>query len=121
MTQKEFETRFGQEVTTESFDYANRVYMAAGDIDKDKFCEEWKNQHLRNSDIVTALTMEVEKLKEMFGAENSAMLRQDIKRRKAIDYLYENAEIPDVEAKPPVAEAKSEETAEEKPAEEKAE
>ena len=62
MTQKEFETRFGQEVPAESFDYANRVYMAAGDIDKDKFCEEWKDQHLRNSDIVTALTMEVEKL-----------------------------------------------------------
>lgn len=64
MTQKEFETRFGQEVPTESFDYANRVYMAAGDIDKDKFCEEWKNQHLRNSDTITALTMEVEKLKD---------------------------------------------------------
>ena len=58
---------------------------------------------------------------EMFGAENSAMLRQDIKRRKAIDFLYENAEITDVEAKPPVAEAKSEEAAEEKPAEEKTE
>ena len=64
MTQKEFETRFGQEVPTESFDYANRVYMAAGDIDKDKFCEEWKDQHLRNSDTITALTMEVEKLND---------------------------------------------------------
>lgn len=62
MTQKEFETRFGQEVPTGSFDFANRVYMAACNIDKDKFCEEWKDQHLRNSDTVTALTMEVEKL-----------------------------------------------------------
>ncbi len=60
MTQQEFETRFGQEVTTECFDYANRVYMAAGELDKDQFCKEWKNQHIRNSDTVNALTMEVE-------------------------------------------------------------
>ncbi len=62
MTQKEFETRFGQEVSSECFDYANRVYMAAGDMDKDEFCKEWKNQNIRNSDVVTALTMEVENL-----------------------------------------------------------
>lgn len=71
MTQKEFETRFGQEVPTESFDYANRVYMAAGDIDKDKFCKEWKDQHLRNSDTVTALTMEVEKLNGILKANQN--------------------------------------------------
>lgn len=62
MTQKEFEARFGQEVSSECFDYANRVYMAAGDMDKDEFCKEWKNQNIRNSDVVTSLTMEVENL-----------------------------------------------------------
>ena len=33
MQQKEFETRTGKEVTPASFDYANRVYMAAGEMD----------------------------------------------------------------------------------------
>ena len=73
MTQKEFETRFGQEVTPESFDYANRVYMAAGNLDKDDFCKEWKNQHIRNSDTVTALTMEVETLQRQAKANHDAL------------------------------------------------
>ena len=60
MTQQEFETRFGQEVTTECFDYANRVYMAARSLDKDEFCEDWKHQQVRDSDVVNSLTMEVE-------------------------------------------------------------
>lgn len=63
MTQKEFETRFGQEVSSECFDYANRVYMAAGDMNKDEFCKDWKHQQVRDSDIVNALTMEVEILR----------------------------------------------------------
>lgn len=60
MTQQEFEARFGQEVTTECFDYANRVYMAARSLDKDEFCEDWKHQQVRDSDVVNSLTMEVE-------------------------------------------------------------
>ena len=60
MTQKEFEARFGQEVSSECFDYANRVYMAAGNMDKDEFCKDWKHQQVRDSDIVNDLTMEVE-------------------------------------------------------------
>lgn len=60
MTKQEFETRFGQEVSSECFDYANRVYMAAGNMDKDEFCKDWKHQQVRDSDIVNDLTMEVE-------------------------------------------------------------
>ena len=60
MTQKEFEARFGQEVSSECFDYANRVYMAAGNMDKDEFCKDWKHQQVRDSDIVNDLTMVVE-------------------------------------------------------------
>lgn len=62
MTQQEFEARFGQEVTPECFDYANRVYMAAGQMDKDEFCKDWKHQQVRDSDVVNALTLEVEVL-----------------------------------------------------------
>lgn len=44
MTQKEFEDRIGRKVTEEDFIAANAAYMAAGDdIDKDKFCELYKN------------------------------------------------------------------------------
>lgn len=59
MTQQEFETRTGLTTQVE-FDYANRVYMAAGQMNKDAFCDEWKKKASRESDIISALTLEVE-------------------------------------------------------------
>ena len=96
MTQKEFETRFGQEVTPESFDYANRVYMAAGNLDKDDFCKEWKNQHIRNSDTVATLAIKVEinqatikNLKRQI--EKSDLCLQEF-RDQMVDFLILQAE-----------------------------
>jgi trigger factor len=45
--------------------------------------------------------MEVDKLKSLFDAENSKYLIQDIRMRKAIDFIYDQAEIkePDTAAK----------------------
>lgn len=63
MTQKEFETRTGKEITSGCFDYANRVYMAAGEMDKDSFCQEYFSKKVFESDIVCNLTMEVENLR----------------------------------------------------------
>lgn len=62
MTQQEFETRTGKEVTSGCFDYANRVYMAAGEMDKDSFCKEYFTKKVHESDIVCNLTSEVELL-----------------------------------------------------------
>ena len=42
MLQKEFEERIGRSVSEEEYVEANAMYMAAGDIDKDEFCREWK-------------------------------------------------------------------------------
>ena len=96
MTQQEFETRFGQEVTPESFDYANRVYMAAGNLDKDQFCKEWKNQHIRNSDTVTALTMEVESCQATIKNLKRQIEKSDLCleefRDQMVDFLILQAE-----------------------------
>ena len=59
MTQQEFEKRTGINTSAE-FDYANRVYMAAGQMDKDAFCAEFKGKAIRESNIISALTLEVE-------------------------------------------------------------
>lgn len=40
MTQQEFESRIGTEVASSTFDFANRVYMAAGEMNKDAFCAD---------------------------------------------------------------------------------
>lgn len=37
--------------------------------------------------------LDVDKIKEMLGAENFSFLEKDIKIRKAVDFMYENAEI----------------------------
>lgn len=41
MTQQEFESRTNRKVTETEFDYINRIYMAAGEINKDDFCKAW--------------------------------------------------------------------------------
>ena len=96
MTQQEFETRFGQEVTPESFDYANRVYMAAGNLDKDEFCKEWKNQHIRNSDTVATLTIEVESCQATIKNLKRQIEKSDLCleefRDQMVDFLILQAE-----------------------------
>ena len=43
MTQKEFETLTGKEVTAEEYQNIEAVYMADKDMDKVAFCEMWVN------------------------------------------------------------------------------
>lgn len=42
MTRKEFEERTGLNVSAVEFCTVNDIYMAAGEMDKDTFCKEWK-------------------------------------------------------------------------------
>lgn len=58
MLQKEFEERTGKKVSPEQYAEIDRIYMAAGDVDKDTFCKEWKR--LEGSTVVAELTREVE-------------------------------------------------------------
>lgn len=66
MTQQEFETRTGISYAHGEFeDMVNPMYMAAGQMDKDKFCNEFKHHkdYLLNSRIVAELVAEVEMLR----------------------------------------------------------
>ncbi len=42
MLQKEFEDRTGMTVTAEEYSKIEKLYMQAGQMDKDTFCEEYK-------------------------------------------------------------------------------
>lgn len=42
MTQKEFEERTGLKTDAEEYTAIERMYMAAGDMDKDEFCKRWR-------------------------------------------------------------------------------
>lgn len=42
MTQQEFEDRTSKTVTSEEYARIEAMYMAAGNMDKDQFCTEYK-------------------------------------------------------------------------------
>ncbi|MBQ7439813.1 MAG: hypothetical protein IJV28_07580 [Paludibacteraceae bacterium] len=94
MTQKEFEERTGLKVSADYFANVEKVYMAAGDMDKDLFCKEWMK--CRSSQLVAELYRETERLKELLkerNAELEAAERKEEKTRYSFaDFLLEQAE-----------------------------
>lgn len=79
MTKQEFETRTGLTLTSNEFDYVNRIYMAAGSLDKDSFCKEIKEDKkaaLRTSDIVCTLVMENENQAETIRLQGKQIQRE---------------------------------------------
>lgn len=42
MTREEFESRMGNTVTPEAYEDIQDLYISAGDIDKDTFCDDYK-------------------------------------------------------------------------------
>lgn len=75
MTQYEFETRIKREVKPEDFDYINRIYMAAGEMDKDSFCAEYNTMIFR-SGIVKAIVEHCEQLARSINSLNHAIADQ---------------------------------------------
>lgn len=62
MTQQEFENLTGLKTNANDFDHINRIYMAAGEMDKQAFCKDY-NPIVRDSLIVSYLVSEVEELR----------------------------------------------------------
>ena len=79
MTKQEFETRTGLTLTSNEFDYVNRIYMAAGSLDKDSFCKEIKEDKeatLRTPAIVCTLVMENENQAETIRLQGKQLQRE---------------------------------------------
>ena len=72
MTQQEFESRTGLTVTSDQFDIINRIYMAAGELDKDTFCEEFQQGYLSNA-IIKNLVFHCEELARTVNSFNHAI------------------------------------------------
>ena len=90
MTQQEFETRTGIAYSQGEFDdVVNPLYMAAGQLDKDKFCIEFKHHqtYLMNSRIVTALVSEVEMTRASEQNLKNQLKKTEDGYRKEIDNL----------------------------------
>jgi hypothetical protein len=84
MTQQEFTDRTGLTPIPETFDNIHRIYMAAGDMDKDLFCKEW-GPSMHDNAIVCALTSRVECLEDRVRLDS-------IEMNNMVDFLIDQAE-----------------------------
>lgn len=72
MTQKEFEERTGLKTDAEEYAAIERMYMVAGNMDKDEFCKRWR-QTGKNpltvslANTANALIMQLEKRNKEFN------------------------------------------------------
>ena len=65
------------------------IVSAVADQEDFEVTDEEVDQELEK--MATQYGLEKEKLAEMLGIENLGMIRGDIKVRKAVDFMYENA------------------------------
>lgn len=71
MTKQEFEARTGLKVNSEDYARIEKMYMAAGNMDKDLFCAEYKK--VGTSALVTELFRQVLALKGQLVERNNEL------------------------------------------------
>ena len=79
MTKQEFEARTGLKVSSEDYARIEKMYMAAGNMDKDMFCAEYKK--VGTSVLVTELFRQVLVLKGQLEERNNEL--DDAAQRRA--------------------------------------
>ena len=90
MLQHEFETLIGRKATTEEYCEANAMYMAAGEMDKAEFCQEWMK--VGTSRLVKELSDRVYRLQE--ANHELKLIREEQARdlSAAADVMLETAD-----------------------------
>lgn len=72
MTQQEFERRIGKSVSTTAYAMYEKIYMAAGNMDKDEFCKAVKGIKPETLSLINVLENELEVAKH----QNSVALAE---------------------------------------------
>lgn len=91
MMQQEFEERTGMKVTVEEYAKIEKLYMAAGNIDKDTFCKEYKK--VASSKLVGELQIS---LRIAEGKVTSARMQLEAAEKRESElgtFLMEQAQI----------------------------
>lgn len=79
MTQKEFEDRTGLNTNAEEYAAIEKMYMAAGDMDKDEFCLCWRQTG--KNPLTKILARQVEILKGQLEERNNELDDAQYKKR----------------------------------------
>lgn len=90
MNKQEFIERTGLTPTSEEYEAIEALYMAAGEMDKDEFCKEYKKHG--TSRLVSVLFKETKVLKGQLEEANNII--EDLREQKSqmLDFLIEQAE-----------------------------
>lgn len=90
MMQKEFEERTGMSLTAEEYAKVEKLYMAAGNIDKDTFCEEYKK--VANSQLVQELQMSIRILENKLEGAQAENRNREREASELGTFLMEQAQ-----------------------------
>lgn len=90
MTRKEFEERTGLNVSAVEFCTVNDIYMAAGEMDKDTFCKEWKKHS--ESKLLAELWKRVKHEHDLGMQKKEECDKLYSERWELVDFLLERAQ-----------------------------
>lgn len=90
MTRKEFEERTGLNVSAVEFCTVNDIYMAAGEMDKDTFCKEWKKHS--ESKLLAELWKRVKHEHDLGMQKKEECDKLYGERWELVDFLLERAQ-----------------------------
>ena len=85
MTQQEFEARTGKPVAPEEYKRIEAMYIAAGDMDKDLFCAEYKR--FGSSVLVEEYYQQITGLNGMLEARNKELADARQERMNLAEFL----------------------------------
>lgn len=90
MNKQEFIERTGLTPTIEEYETIEALYMAAGEMDKDEFCKEYKKHGA--SRLVSVLFKETKVLKGQLEEANNIIEDLHEQKSQMLDFLVEQAE-----------------------------
>ena len=91
MTQQEFFERTDVKLTAEKYAVVERVYMAAGAMGKDEFCEAYKSLNADGWSLATYLMNEVEKKNQDIKKAEEKITKQLSEIRETAEFLIDKA------------------------------
>lgn len=91
MTKQEFTERTKMDISNEDYAVVERIYMAAGDIDKDNFCRLFKNINTNGHNLAVWLMEAVERKETCIKQLREDLDTRDGEQREVAEFLIGKA------------------------------
>jgi len=82
---------FRNEIREDAYKKTKTRMIVTAVAEQEKFEASDEDVDAEIANMAQAYGLEADKIKEMLGAQNIAMIAGDIKVRKAVDFMYDNA------------------------------